>query len=191
MAQRLSLFATILCALAASAGAAAPPAALPHLERRGAATQLIVDGKPFLILGGETHNSSYSSADYMKPIWPKLAAMNLNTVVVPVAWENIEPREGQYDFTIADDLIKGARDARLRLVLLWFGSWKNTYSSYAPAWVKRDVARFPRVETSDGKGTERLSPFSAAVRDADAKAFARLMRHLRTVDANQQTVLFV
>jgi hypothetical protein len=191
MAQRLSLFATILCTLAASAGAAAPPAALPHLEPRGAATQLIVDGKPFLILGGETHNSSYSSADYMKPIWPKLAAMNLNTVVVPVAWENIEPREGQYDFTVADNLIKGARDARLRLVLLWFGSWKNTYSSYAPAWVKRDVARFPRVETSDGRGTERLSPFSAAVRDADAKAFAQLMRHLRTVDANQQTVLFV
>ena len=186
----LSLMAAIAC-FGSAAAVAAPPSSLPHLERRGVATQLIVDEKPFLILGGETHNSSFSSADYMRPIWPKLAAMNLNTALVPVAWEHLEPQEGRYDFTIVDDLIKGARAHKLRLVLLWFGSWKNTYSSYAPAWVKRDGARFPRVETSDGHGTERLSPFSTAVRDADARAFAQLMRHLRAVDGQQQTVLLV
>jgi hypothetical protein len=187
----LGLMMIVPAILAAASGMAAAPASLPHLERRGAATQLIVDGKPFLVLGGETHNSSYSSADYMRPVWPKLAGMHLNTVLVPVAWENIEPSEGQFDFRIVDDLLKGARDSKLRLGILWFGSWKNTYSSYVPAWVKRDAARFPRVETSDGRGTERLSPFSATVRDADANAFARLMRHLRTADGAQQTVLFV
>jgi hypothetical protein len=165
--------------------------AAPHLEKRGNATQLIVDGKPFLILGGELHNSSSSSVAYMKPIWPRLAAMDLNTVLAPVAWETIEPEEGKFDFSVVDGLIEGARQNNLRLVFLWFGSWKNTYSSYAPGWVKSDTERFPRVQTSDGRDTERLSPFSVTNRDADARAFASLMRHIREKDADAQTVIMV
>lgn len=191
VSRNLRLMMTLSALATAARGVAAPPSNLPHFERRGAATQLVVDGKSFLVLGGETHNSSFSSADYMKPVWPKLAAMHLNTVLVPVAWENLEPQEGRFDFTVVDNLLKGARDARLRLVVLWFGSWKNTYSSYAPGWVKLDSQRFPRVQTSDGSGTERLSPFSTNVRDADARAFGRLMRHLREVDGDRHTVLFV
>ena len=166
-------------------------AGLPHLEKRGSATQLIVDGKPFLVLGGELHNSSSSSIEYMKPVWPRLAAMHLNTVLLPVAWETIEPEEGRFDFSVVDGLLEGARANNLKLVILWFGAWKNTYSSYVPAWVKADTERFPRVQTSDGRGTERLSPFSTAVRDADARAFAKLMRHLREVDGDTHTVLMV
>lgn len=184
---------TITTALALLVGWEAQASATdaPHLERRGQATQLIVDGKPFLVLGGELHNSSSSDLAYMAPVWPRLKAMNLNTVLAPVAWETIEPQEGQFDFSNLDGLLKGARSQNLRLVLLWFGAWKNTYSSYVPAWVKRDQARFGRVQTSDGRGTERLSPFSTTVRDADARAFAALMRHLRTVDGTQHTVLMV
>lgn len=163
----------------------------PHLERRGAATQLVVDGQPFLVLGGELHNSSSSSVEYMQPIWPRLAAMHLNTVVLPVAWETIEPEEGRFDFSVVDGLLEGARRNNLHLVVLWFGAWKNTFSSYAPAWVKTDLERFPRVQLADGQDTERLSPFSAAVREADAHAFAALMRHLRAVDGQRHTVLMV
>jgi hypothetical protein len=165
--------------------------AAARLEKRGSTTQLIVDGKPFLILGGELHNSSSSSVAYMKPIWPRLAAMHLNTVLAPVAWETIEPEEGKFDFGVVDGLIDGARQNNLRLVFLWFGSWKNTYSSYVPAWVKSDTERFPRVQASDGRDTERLSPFSAVNRDADARAFASLMRHIREKDADAQTVIMV
>ena len=164
---------------------------LPHLERRGNATQLMVDGKPYLVLGGELHNSSSSSVEYMKPVWPRLAAMHLNTVLLPVAWETIESEEGKFDFRCVDGLLEGARANNLKLVVLWFGSWKNTYSSYVPAWVKTNTERFPRVLTSDGRSTERISPFSTAARDADARAFAKLMHHLREAEGDEHTVLMV
>ena len=164
---------------------------VPHLEKRGSVTQLMVDGKPFLVLAGELHNSSSSSVEYMKPVWPHLAAMHLNTVLLPIAWETIEPEEGKFDFSYVDGVLEGARENNLKLVVLWFGAWKNTFSSYVPAWVKTNTERFPRVQMSNGMGTERLSPFSTVVRDADAHAFANLMRHIRDTDRSTHTVLMV
>ena len=195
--QRLrgAVLPALAAALVAAAGMAAPAtdtaAPPPHLEKHGSAIQLIVDGKPYLMLAGELHNSSSSSIQYMQPVWPRLAAMHLNTVLAPVAWETIEPEERHFDFSTVDGLLAGARNSHLKLVILWFGAWKNTYSTYVPAWVKTDIKRFARVETRDGRNTERLSPFSAAARDADAQAFAQLMRHLREVDAATHTVLMV
>ena len=168
----------------------AQPAAAPHLEKKGAAIQLIVDGKPFLILGGELHNSSSSSLEYMKPLWPKLAAMGLNTVITPLSWELIEPKEGSYDFTLVDGLLAQARPAHERIVFLWLASWKNGMSSYAPVWVKQDTRRFPRV-VERGNEVEVLSPQAAATQEADARAYAALMQHLKEVDGEQHTVLMM
>lgn len=168
----------------------AQTAAAPHLEKRGSATQLIVDGKPFLILGGELHNSSSSSLDYMKPLWPQLAAMGLNTVITPLSWELVEPVEGKYDFTLVDGLLAQAREAHERIVFLWLATWKNGMSSYAPVWVKQDTKRFPRVVVK-GREIELLSPASAATQKADARAFAALMQHIQQVDAQDHTVLMM
>ncbi len=163
----------------------------PHLRKQGTATQLIVNGKPFLVLGGELGNSSSSSLEYMRPIWPKLVALNLNTVLTPVYWELIEPEEGRFDFSLVDGLIQEARKNGLRLVPLWFASWKNSMSCYAPAWVKTNQRRFPRAEDKTGAGLEILSPFDKENLDADARAFAAFMRHLREVDGLDQTVIMV
>jgi beta-galactosidase GanA len=152
---------------------------------------LIVDGKPFLIRGGELGNSSASSLSWLAPHWKTFRELRLNTIVAPVYWDLVEAEEGRFDWTLVDGLIAEARTNEMRLVLLWFGSWKNSMSCYAPAWVKRDQARFPRSVDASGHTVEILSPFSTANRDTDARAFAALMRHLKTFDGEAHTVVMV
>src|ERR1035441_4953533 len=164
---------------------------IPHLEKRGTATQLIVDGKPFLVIGAELNNSSASSLEYMRPLWPKIAATNLNTVLATVSWELLEPEEGRFDFSLVDGLIQDARRHSLRLILLWFGSWKNGKSTYQPVWVKTNQQRFPIIQDEKGKGLPTLSTLSDANRDADARAFAALMRHIREADGDAHTVIMM
>jgi hypothetical protein len=164
---------------------------VPHLRKQGTAAQLIVDGKPFLVLSGELGNNSGTSLEYMKSVWPKLVEARINTVMTGVSWAQIEPEEGKFDFRIVDGLIQEARSHNLRFVPLWFASWKNSLSSYPPVWVKKDFERFPRAQTSGGRSIELLSPFSDANRDADARAFAALMRHIKEVDSQQHTVIMV
>jgi len=194
--QRLTVAACVLCA--AAFFAVSPPSlagplseGTPQLRRVGHAMQLFVDGRPFLILGGELRNSSASSLDYMGPIWERLEAQNLNTVLAGVSWEMVEPEEGRFDFRVLDGLILQARAHRMHLGLLWFASWKNGMSSYVPAWVKSDVHRFPRVRLQGGEEPEVLSPLGADSAAADARAFGALMRHLAKFDAGEHTVLIV
>src|SRR5215207_7340449 len=164
---------------------------MPQLRRHGSATQLIVDGCPFLVIGGELRNSSSSSIEYMQPIWQRMRDLNINTVLTPVSWELIEPTEGQFDFKLVDDLLRDARSHDLRLILLWFGSWKNGMSSYPPVWVKQDIGRFPRAQFRSGETIEVLSTVAEANWQADARAFAALMQHLTEVDSSEHTVIMV
>ena len=136
-------------------------------------------------------NSSAGNPGAAKAALGRLKGLGLNTVLVPVSWELVEPAEGKFDFALVGDIIREARRDHLRLVLLWFGSWKNGMSSYVPDWVKRDEKRFPRAEAEGGRGVEALSAFSAINRDTDARAFAALMRYVRSVDAGVHTVLMV
>ena len=164
---------------------------IPHLQKQGTATQLIVQGKPFLMLGGELHNSSTSDVAYMQPIWQKMKDKKLNTVIAGVSWELIEKEKGVFNFTLVDSMLQGARAQGLHLILIWFASWKNGGSTYMPSWIKKDVAAYPRVKDSANKTLEILSAFSDVTCKADAAAFKALMQHIRNIDAEEQTVIMV
>lgn len=164
---------------------------IPHLQKKGNKTQLIVNDKPFIIRGGELGNSSATSMESMETIWPKLTDMNLNTVLTPVYWELIEPQEGKFNFSLVDDLIIKARKENLKLVFLWFGSWKNSMSSHAPAWVKLNQKKYPRVKDDKNKSHEILTPFSENNLMADLNAFQNLMKHIKDFDRKEQTVIMV
>jgi beta-galactosidase GanA len=164
---------------------------MPHLIKPGNTTQLIVDDKPFLILGGELGNSAFTSLEYMEPIWPKLKAMNINTILAPVYWELIEPAEDKFDFELLDHLVKEARNNDFKLVLLWFGSWKNSMSSHSPSWVKKNQTKFPRIRDEKGVSHEILSPFSENNLRADLKAYQALMKYIKETDANDHTVIMI
>ena len=167
------------------------PQGIPQLARQGSVTQLFVDQKPFLILGGELNNSSSSNISYMGPLWRQAKDLHFNTLVTPLSWELIEPKEGSFDFTLVDSLLTGARQNNLHLVFLWLASWKNGMSSYIPSWVKVDYKKYPRVKTRNGQTMEVLSTLSDANWRADARAFAALMRHIREVDGSVHTVLMM
>ena len=172
-------------------GGANPSADIPHLEKRDGMTKLIVDGRPFICVAGELANSSSTDFETMKAAWPRLGQMNLNTILSVVSWDLIEPQEGKFDFSMVDYQIEAARANNLHLVFLWMASWKNGMSHYPPPWVKANQARFPRVQDVEGHSLEVLSTLSQASRDADAKAFAAVMKHIRQVDSKQHTVIAI
>ncbi len=170
-------------------GEHAPHPPRPRLCHTAQRTWLEVDGKPFFILGGELYNSTSSDPANLDRLWPLLREMQLNTVLAAVSWELIEPMEGAFDWSSVDTLLDGARRHGLRLVLLWFGTWKNGQSTYAPAWVKSDLQRFGRVQTMPGVNSRTLSPFSSQTLESDRTAFAALMEHLGQVDAHNTVIM--
>ncbi len=164
-------------------------ASLPHIVRDGDRYALMVDDAPFLMLGAQVNNSSAWPAALPK-VWPAMERLGVNTMEIPIAWQQIEATEGQFDFAFLDTLLTQAREHHIRLVLLWFGTWKNNNPNYAPDWVKLDNARFPRVINAKGETMNSLSPLFPATLEADKTAFAALMRHLKAVDP-QHTVLMM
>ncbi len=182
------LAAAVLAGLLSIAPAWAAEA--PRLVAKDGRHSLLVDGKPFLILGAQAHNSSNYPAG-LGPVWAAANDLKANTVLMPVAWEQVEPEEGRFDFSFVDTLVQQARQQNKRLVLLWFATWKNTSAQYTPAWVKLAPQRFPAMRDKDGKASYCLSPFGTETLKHDKRAFVALMTHLKKIDAQQRTVLMV
>jgi len=179
----LGLFVSTLCAVSFAAEA-------PHFAEKDGRWALLVEGQPYLILGGQVHNSSAWPSE-LPEVWKSLAELHANTVEAPVYWEQIEPQEGKFNWDNVDALVQGAREHNLHVALLWFGTWKNGNMHYVPQWVKTDTKRFPRVIRADGEPIDVLSASARSTLQADKAAFVALMRHLKALDGNQHTILMV
>ena len=187
--SRLSRGLLLLCLVMAACSAASASEA-PKFVSKDGRWALIVDGQPYLMLGGQVHNSSAWPSE-LPAVWKSLAALHANTVEAPVYWEQIEPQQGKFNWENVDLLVKGAREHNLHVVLLWFGTWKNGNMHYVPQWVKTDPKKFPRVIRADGEPIDVLSASSRSNLEADKAAFTALMRHLKELDGTEHTILLV
>ena len=185
----MKLFAALLLAALPCAALAQQATPVPKIVSKNGRHALIVDGAPFTILGGQVNNSS-NYPEPLKTAWEVLDRVHANTVEVPIAWQQAEPIEGQFDLSFLQTLLDQARAHDKRVVLLWFGTWKNTSFAYTPDWVKLDNARFPRMKTRQGADHGVLSAHGAATLAADTRAFVKVMEYLRDHD-RQNTVILV
>jgi len=178
-----------MMALGLATPLAAQQTEVPRIVTKAGRHALLVDGRPFLMLGAQVNNSSNYAAALPK-VWPVLDRIHANTVEIPVAWQQIEPVEGQFDFRFVQTLLDQARAHDKRVVLLWFATWKNTSPGYTPDWVKLDNRRFPRMKTRGGQDHYALTPMARTTLEADKRAFVRLMTYLKDHDP-QNTVIMV
>ncbi len=180
----------LLLGLLISAALTVSAAEMPKLVNHHGHFEFDVDGRPYLILGAQMHNSS-AWPSVLPNVWPAFEAMHANTAAAPVYWEQIEPEPGRFDFGNVDILIQQAREHHLYLVLLWFGTWKNGNMHYVPTWIKTDTARFPRMINANGQPLDVLSANAPANLNADKNAFVHLMRHLKEFDGDEHTVILM
>jgi hypothetical protein len=162
---------------------------MPKIIEKNGRHTLLVDGKPFLILGGQAHNSS-SWPGMLPQLWSAIEVMHANTLEIPIYWEQVEAHPGKFDFSMVDTLLMQSRRHKVHLVLLWFATWKNGSNHYMPEWMKRDAAKYPNITGKNGQPVDSPSPNIKATMDADIKAFTAVMRYLKKADT-QHTVIMV
>jgi hypothetical protein len=188
----------VLSAAASIALAQSKP--IPRIVKEGAKYTFLVDGKPFIMLGGQVDNfnswwPTYHTIDPLQDeiakVLPGFKAYHANTIEFPVHWGLIEPKEGEFDFAGFDQVVRDVRAHGLRAIPLWFGTWKAGEWDYYPEWITSDPKRFPHALDEGGKPLRSLSPLGAATMEADRKAFAALMKHIRAIDENDRTVILV
>lgn len=186
--MRSVLAAVTMLVMTSIASAQGRETSLPHLVQKDGRWALMVDGAPYLILGAQCHNSSAWPAMLPK-VWPAMEFMHANTLEIPIYWEQLEPKENEFDFGVVDAIVQGAREHNLRLVLLWFATWKNGSNHYTPQWMKLQPAKYFNMTGPDGKEVDSPSPFAEETLKADTKAFVALMTHLKELDPPHTVIM--
>jgi len=171
-----------------TASAQASDEMFPKIITKNGRHALLVDGQPFFVLGGQAHNSS-AWPGMLPRLWSAVKTMHANTLEVPLYWEQIEPQQGKFDFSFIDTLLVQAQQNNVRLVLLWFATWKNGSNHYMPEWMKREAGKYPNITGKNGKPVDSPSPHIKEMMDADTKAFASVMKYLKNVDTRHTVIM--
>lgn len=188
MIKKTALWIGLILLITTKIFAQSSEGAMPKIIEKDGRHALLVDGKPFLILGGQAHNSS-GWPGMLPQVWSAVAEMHANTVEIPIYWEQIEPQPGKFDFSLIDTLLVQARNHKTRLVLLWFGTWKNGSNHYMPEWMKRDAGKYPNITGKKGQPVDSPSPHIKATMEADIKAFSQVMSYLKKADAPHTVIM--
>lgn len=162
---------------------------LPYIKHKDGRHCLMVDGKPFLMLGAQCNNSS-AWPDTLPQIWSAMEQLKVNTLEIPIYWEQFEPQKGQFDYSVIDTIITQAREHNVRVVLLWFATWKNGSNHYMPGWMKQQPEKYPNMINKEGQEIDSPSPHAEATLNEDVRAFSAFMKHLKEFD-KQHTVIMV
>jgi hypothetical protein len=161
---------------------------IPRIVEKDGRHALLVDGRPFLVLGGQAHNSSGWPA-MLPQVWAAIGELHANTLEAPIYWEQVEPRQGMFDFSLIQTLLVQARENKVHLILLWFATWKNGSNHYLPEWMKKDAVKYPNITGRNGLPADSPSPHSKAALEADRKAFAAVMKYLKQVDGLRTVIM--
>jgi hypothetical protein len=189
LVQRIFCIILIISGFIANCPGAHAQVPIPSIQEKNGRHALLVNGAPFLVLGGQAHNSS-AWPKMLPKVWLAIETMHANTLEVPIYWEQVEARQGKYDFSLIDTLLMQSRAHKVHLVLLWFATWKNGSNHYMPAWMKKDAGKYPNITGRDGKPIDSPAPDAQATVEADTRAFAAVMRYLKQADP-QRTVIMV
>ncbi len=188
MTKTLALFFCLSLLTITTVGGQASEEMIPKIVTKNGRHALLVDGKPFLVLGGQAHNSS-AWPGLLPQLWSAINTMHANTLEVPLYWEQVEPQQGKFDFSLIDTLLVQARQHNVRLVLLWFATWKNGSNHYLPEWMKRESGKYPNIIGKNGKPVDSPSPHIKEMMEADKKAFASMMKYLKNVDTRHTVIM--
>jgi Domain of unknown function (DUF5597) len=161
---------------------------VPRIVQSDGRYALMVDGAPFLMLGAQANNSSDWPATLPK-VWSAIEYLHANVLELPIYWEQFESQQGQFNYTEVDTVLSQAREHHVRLVLLWFGTWKNGSQHYMPGWMKAQPERYFHVTNKNGEYVDSPSPFAQASLDADTHAFSAFMQHLKSVDSVRTVIM--
>lgn len=162
---------------------------LPYIKHKDGRHCFMVDGKPFLMLGAQCNNSS-AWPDTLPQVWSAMEQLKVNTLEIPIYWEQFEPQKGQFDYSVIDTIITQAREHNVRVVLLWFATWKNGSNHYMPGWMKQQPEKYPNMINKEGQEIDSPSPHAEATLNEDVRAFSAFMKHLKEFD-KQHTVIMV